>query len=233
MHFEHEALVTELQLIRALAEPFLEPESFWDLQQAISRLRGLPVGDTSASWSIDEPIFTIPSRGEYARGGRGELVVRANVSTLWEITRIDRKTVAVRDNVSTSVLITTEDEETDVSTEIARWTMDIAAVESAPGCGLHAQVKESEAWFPKALDVPRLPVFIPTLGAVLEFVLGELFQDTWPKHVSGHTSAHSWRALQTRSWNRWLSWQQQIVGAGSVSPWLDLKAHRCAKLNDH
>ncbi|MDQ3673987.1 MAG: hypothetical protein M3365_06405, partial [Gemmatimonadota bacterium] len=123
--------------------------------------------------------------------------------------------------------ITTEDE------EIARWTMDIAAVGSAPGCGLHAQVQEHPTWFPAGFDVPRLPLFIPTLGAVLEFVLGELFQHQWTRHVSGHASAKNWRELQRRAWERWLGWQQETVAASTVSPWLDVKARGCGGLDEH
>jgi hypothetical protein len=233
MQFELDALVTELELIRTLAEPFIEPDSFWELARAGSRLRALPVGNPKSSWSIEEPLRTIPSPGAYKQGGAGELTIRANVRTLWEITRADRNIVTVRDNVSTSVSITTEPCMPEGPCEIAGWTMDIAAVESAPGCGLHAQVKESEAWFPKGLDVPRLPMFIPTLGAVLEFVLGELFQSDWTKRVGSHAKASSWRALQCVAWERWLNWQRRIVSTGSVSPWLDIKARRCAELNDH
>jgi hypothetical protein len=232
VQFELEALVTELELIGRLAEPFLESESFWELHRARSRLRGLPIGDPRSSWSVEAPLRTIPSRGAYAQDGRGQYTVRANVRTLWEVSRPNRRIVTVRDNVSTSVSITTEGGEADPR-EIARWTMDIAAVDAAPGCGLHAQVKESEKWFPSGFDVPRLPVFIPTVGAVLEFVLGELFQVAWTKRVSSHAAARSWRALQREAWERWLNWQQEIIRTGTVSPWLDIKARRCAELDNH
>ncbi|MEX2193916.1 MAG: hypothetical protein WD844_01400 [Thermoleophilaceae bacterium] len=215
-----------------MAEPFLEPQSFWELERARARLRAVPIGEAS-SWAIDTPLRTVPSFGAYAQDGLGEYTVRASIRTLWEITRTDRRYVSVRDNVSTSISISTEQTSSQDECEIARWTMDIAAVDSAPGCGLHAQVKESPDWFPTGLDVPRLPLFIPTLGAVLEFVLGELFQTEWTRRVSAHTAAHGWRAIQRLAWDRWLNWQTEIVRTSAVSPWLDIKARRCNELDEH
>jgi hypothetical protein len=226
MRFALDALTHELDLIEQLCLPFLERESAHELTQARWRLHGLEYPSTGRSWSIDKPLRTIRSPGAYATDGQGEHTIRANVTTLWEIDRPDRNMVTVRDNVSTSIAITTE------AGEIARWTMDIAAVESAPGCGLHAQVKHGSAWFPDGLDVPRIPVFIPTLGAVLEYVLGELFQQEWTSHVAGHPSASSWRGLQLATWRRWLDWQRKIIDNATVSPWLDVKANRCSALDE-
>ncbi len=172
-------------MVRAMAEPFLEDDSSWELNGARARLQALRVGEP-CRWAIDTPLLTRPSHGSYAQDDRGEYTVRASVRTHWDITRVDREFVRIHDNVSTSVAISTEPTQATDAKEIARWTMDIAAAESAPGCGMHAQVKDSQHspdWFPKGLDVPRLPVFIPTLGAVLEFVLGELFQTEWPQRV--------------------------------------------------
>jgi hypothetical protein len=227
MRFALDALTRELDLIGDLCQPFLERESAHELRQARWRLQGLEFPSTGRSWSIDTPLRTIRSTGDYATDGLGEHTVRANIRTLWEIDRPDRHTVTIRDNVSTSIAITTE------AGEIARWTMDLAVVDSAPGCGLHAQVKHSAGWFPHGLDVPRIPVFIPTLGAVLEYVLGELFQQKWTSHVAGHASASSWRGLQLEAWRQWLDWQRKIVDNATVSPWLDVKASRCAALDEH
>jgi len=232
VQFELDALTNELKLIRLLAEPFMEAKSIQELDVAYWQLRQLPQDNDKSSWSIDTPLRTIRSPGTYAQDGQGGFTVRANIVTLWEITRTGRNVVMVRDNISTSVAITTEDTSA-VETVIARWTMDIAAVASAPGCGLHFQVKESDRWFPKGFDVPRVPVFIPTLGAVLEFVLGELFQAEWTMRVRSHASASNWRATQRRAWDRWLSWQQEIVRSGTVSPWLDVKARGCAELDKY
>jgi hypothetical protein len=222
-----QSLTSELELIAALAEPFLERESTYRLQQARWSLSGMPYPSYGRTWQIDTPLRTIRSGGEYATDAQGEHTVRADLRTIWDLDRPNRDTVVVRDNVSTSVAITTEQR------EIARFTMDIAAVDSAPGCGLHAQIKHSADWFPEGLDVPRLPMFIPTFGAVLEYVLGELFQQRWSSHVAGHVSAASWRGLQREAWTRWLDWQRAIVDGATVSPWLDVKARRCAALDEH
>lgn len=227
VRFDLDTLTRELSLIHDLANGFLEPESSHRLEAARWRLKGLPRDSPTTRWEIDTPLRTCRSLGEYAQDQQGEFTVQANITTIWEVTRHGARELVVRDNVSTKIAITNNDG------EIARWTMDMAAVQGAPGCGLHAQIKDHPEWFPKGFDVPRIPVFIPTLGAVLEYVLGELFQRTWTEHVAGHKLANSWRELQRRSWQRWLAWQHTIVHASAVSPWLDVKAIGCAGLNDH
>lgn len=227
LRFNLDTLTQELSLIHDLAKPFLEPESSHRLKRAQWALKTLPRDSQRTSWKIDAPLMTRPSTGDYAQDQQGEYTVQANITTVWDVTRVGASELVVRDNVSTAIAITNNDG------EIARWTMDMAAVPGAPGCGLHAQVKDHPEWFPKGLDVPRVPVFIPTLGAVLEYVLGELFQREWAERVAGHKLANSWRELQRRAWQRWLAWQQGIVHASTISPWLDVKAMGCAGLNDH
>jgi hypothetical protein len=139
--------------------------------------------------------------------------------------------VEVWDNVSTAVSFRTGRGANE--RERARFTMDIAAAATAPGCGLHMQIKNHPEWFPQDLDVPRFPMYVPTFGSVLEFVLGELFQDEWMKRVAGHKFNHGWRELQQQLWVNWLEWQRAVVMRSTVSPWLDIKAARCAELGPH
>jgi hypothetical protein len=224
VRFEINTLARELSLIRQMASEFLDAEGAQALYTAEWALRGLPRNDPTASWVIETPVTTRRSCGEYAQDGQGEFTVIAKVTSVWEVTRLDQHALVVRDNVSTCVSIETTER------ELARWTMDMAAISGAPGCGLHAQVKHHPNWYPEGFDVPRVPVFIPTVGAVLEFVLGELFQREWAQNVSAHKLGASWRELQQRMWGRWLSWQHDIVRASAVSPWLDIKAAGCAGL---
>jgi len=222
--FEIEALRRELSLIRSIAGDFLSAEGSRSLEQAAWALHVLPHGDPSASWVIDTPIATRRSCGEYAQDGQGEFTVVGKVTSLWEVTRLDQRKLVVRDNVSTIVSIETTDG------EIARWTMDMAVVTAAPGCGLHTQVQHHPEWFPEGFDVPRIPMFVPTVGAVLEFLLGELFQREWTERVAGHKLTASWRQLQQGMWRRWLEWQTEIVRTTSISPWLDIKSAGCIGL---
>src|SRR5436190_1532122 len=75
-----------------------------------------------------------------------------------------------------------------IPAEIAMWRMEVGDARS-PGCHFHVQVLgEAEvAPFPKSLSVPRLPAVHSTPPAVIEFVLGELFQATWDKHVAARS----------------------------------------------
>lgn len=231
LKFELDKLVRELAVIGDLAKPFLTASGARELDQSMWRLRALPRDDPAANWEVSVPVETRPSCGDFAADGKGELTVTAHLTTTWDLLRSDQKTVEIRDNVSTVVSFRAGSDENEC--EIARFTMDIAAVKTAPGCGLHMQVKNHPEWFPADLDVPRFPMFVPTFGSVLEFVLGELFQHEWTKHVAGHKSNNGWRELQQELWLNWLSWQQAVVRQSAVSPWLDIKAARCAALGPH
>jgi hypothetical protein len=225
MDFDATTLVDELGLIREIAKAFLEPESLRILHNAQASLRGLSRSKTGSRWAIDDPIRTRVSHGSYATDGRGQHAVSAEIRTVWHLQRSGRGRVSVSDNVSSTISILAD------GNRIAEWHMDIAAMSSDPGCGLHAQVHEHDTWFPSGLDIPRIPTFIPTVGAVVEFVLGELFQKDWSQHVAGHRSNSNWRSVQLQHWTALLDWQRSVLGAGRVSPWLDLKSARCDGLS--
>ena len=77
-----------------------------------------------------------------------------------------------------------------------------------------------------SLDVPRLPSFLITPGDCLDYVLGELFQEGWPKRYEETNPAHI---------GRWLSSSRRRIAAilkttldaaesaNRTSPWLAIK----------
>lgn len=108
--------------------------------------------------------------------------------------------------------------------------------DDSPGCHFHSQIdwkasikavyteEEMQAW--PSLDVPRLPSLLVTPGDCLDYILGELFQETWPKKYEETEIAHI---------GRWLSTSRQRIAAvlrtslkaaeegTSTSPWIAIK----------
>jgi hypothetical protein len=109
--------------------------------------------------------------------------------------------------------------------EIAMWRMEIGN-EALPGCAFHAQILgEAEGGhFPRTLSVPRLPLFMATPLAALDFFLGELFQNDWPE-VAARASANTdmWRGIHAPRWERTLDWQKTQIAGAVGSPWLAVK----------
>jgi hypothetical protein len=59
----------------------------------------------------------------------------------------------------------------------------------------------------------------------LEFVLAELFQEEWVKHVAQENDAiRNWAGCQRERLIKLLKWQQDRLEKHSGSPWTSLKA---------
>jgi hypothetical protein len=126
---------------------------------------------------------------------------------------------------STRVRLLCEPGDGDGHQEIAMWRMEIGDSNS-PGCHFHVQVlgQTTNFPFPSSLSVPRLPSLIMTPAAAVEFVLGELFQDEWAKHI-GRNGPHlnRWSTIQKSRWVNLLNWKLDLVQK-STNPWTSIKA---------
>ncbi|MCY4618954.1 MAG: hypothetical protein OXD50_10485 [Chloroflexi bacterium] len=167
----------------------------------------------------EDPLRTIPTKGFRRRSGSRQ-TVQAEVSTTWDITPLEevgpKRRFSVQ-NASTTATVFDLSRE-DSPRLVYEWRMEIAAGDP-PGCFFHAQLGEPlKQW----LEVPRLPFIVATPAACAEFVLGELFQDEWPRHVDRKSNGGS--GTQRRYLLQWLEWQYKAVNASSGSPWLGLKA---------
>lgn len=110
--------------------------------------------------------------------------------------------------------------------ELAMWRIEIGD-DASPGCHFHVQIRgeDEEGPFPKRLSVPRLPTCLASPMAALEFLLAELFQEAWLRHVSAETDAlRQWRAIQRDRLEKLFAWQTQTVSrVNQTSPWSTLK----------
>lgn len=215
LHFKFSEFERELENFSSLAEEFLDPSThsilaeFRDALRTISRL---PHG-LQRAWtiSIDRPVKTLVSKS-YEIDDKCAHAAHAEISCIWEIEPLDKpnkpaRLFALVGKASTRLSIK------EGENELARWRMEIAS-DGSPGCHFHTQVlgDQQDAVFPHSLPVPRLPSFFITPTLAIEFVLGELFQAKWAKHVSRQTGdLSSWSGIQHTRMLNFLSWQQSIL----------------------
>ena len=107
--------------------------------------------------------------------------------------------------------------------ELAMWRMEIGEVGS-PGACFHVQIlgQKNQPPFPDYLPIPRIPTMMFTPMLAFDYVLGELFQDDWPRHVlraRNRGDVSVWRGIQTKRLKNVLSWQLETLDSGGTTPW--------------
>lgn len=224
----------ELDSIQKLARRLLDRQTVESVlpmyRSQVENLRVTP-RNTGVTFEVPEydPIRTKVSRGDYEASGRG-ISVYATISSIWDVVRIqpDRQRDPARafrlaGRASTRVRLFRVQDDVDTE-EIAMWRMEIGDAAS-PGCHFHVQVlgEADTPPFPSLLPIPRLPSVLFTPAAVLEFVLGELFQGAWTQELLRHEAdLHRWAPVQRDRLERLLNWHHEVLQQGP-SPWLALK----------
>lgn len=243
--FSFTEMSNEVASMVSLAESFLEENSLYNVlplwKQMLVNFRDEPYSrDRRVFWQIPEsnPIRTKPS-SEYESGHRrGGHSVFGQISCTWEISKPIPKrkkekkrsfrspTFVVSGLACTKVTIWAV--ENARPKELARWTLEIGDAIS-PGCHFHTQINldNEHQIFPKSLPVPRLPALLHTPMDALDFLLGELFQDSWFLHASKTTDAgKTWARCQTTRLTNLLKWQSETIKNASGSPWVTLKKQK-------
>jgi hypothetical protein len=230
--FSIKDVLVELEAAKGLAGEFVENREVV-FPQLRTQLEGLRDERAShLSWKIPaaQPLRTIVSEGEYDRGGGRDVI--GTLSFLWEVQRVKQRRknapaqfqlVGVASTVSRVFVV---NEDGSQGEELAMWRMEIGD-DNSPGCHFHVQLNREDDIrpFPSSLPVPRLPSCLATPMAVLEFMLAELFQERWRKHVFSETdSLKRWRAIQRTRFLKLLAWQREAVSAADRSPWSVLKS---------
>lgn len=231
-------LRNELHAFRELADPLLFPGSSQVLHTAASDLLGISKSMNPVRWQIhpNNPIKTMPSVGSFMPDDNGALTVHAEIAFVWELEPVrapgdQRAALQVRLNglASTEIRILKGTPGTGgTPEELAVWRMEIGD-DAAPGATFHVQVlgRDADVIFPKQLDVPRLPGVLNSPFACMEFVLGELFQEGWPRvAMKDSAPGRTWRSIQARRHAQHLNWIASTVAATSGSPWMMWKSAR-------
>jgi hypothetical protein len=242
--FQFDDMRREIDDFFKLAKDFLDPSAeaclkvLYDQLDVIrhkSPLANNPpnVVNKRYSWVISDhnPLLTRCSQGYEKGSKKGGPSICARITSKWEITPEPRRSNLERSKkfyLTGNASVRVEWRDTKANQSLGSWRMEIAD-EAAPGCCFHAQIlgEEADPPFPHAVAIPRLPCIASTPMAVLEFVLGELFQDKWEDH-SKNPSVHmeSWRATQRHRLLSVLNWQADLVRDSAVPPWTSLKTQR-------
>jgi hypothetical protein len=115
---------------------------------------------------------------------------------------------------------------TETNNVVGHWQLESGDAQS-PGCHFHCSVNQGSenGLFPKWLKIPRLPGLLLSPMDGLEFLLGELFQSQWEKHVSEESDARNgWANSQSIRLKRVLEWQQNEIKLKRFgTPWVSLK----------
>ena len=234
LQFRCRELVEETEALRDMAAALLAPDG----DQALAGLAGQFDSVCGSSPHLRQiqlrPLRTKPTR-DYEPGSRsGASAIYACVTGIWEVWSVGKtgpkSSIAFTGNASTVIELWPAEcqsyEQLNGASRLAKWRVELGA-HNSPGCYFHIQIlgDRDHPPFPKSIPIPRLPSPFVTPMAAVEFVLGELFQDEWPRKASEARHHPSrWRTLQRQRWCRLLRWQEQALNAGESSPWMNLKA---------
>jgi hypothetical protein len=241
LEFRFKDVIDELEAFRKTAREFLYLDADQVLTGYIDQLRYLQETPHQGGfiWQIpsNSPLQTRVSNGEHNPSGKG-IPVYAAIDAVWAIRRVAHRSgkkrpadfVAMAGEASVRVCVRAPANadhrlRTDQDPELAMWRMELGDVAS-PGCHFHIQVRGQtpDAPFPQSLAIPRLPSLAVTPAAAFEYVIAELFQAEWNRHVEfEHDRFVRWRKLQCDALTRLLEWQIQEIKGAPASPWTSLK----------
>ncbi len=237
--FEFADFQREISAIKAMSEGFLDGPStliFDELKGVIANLQ-TQQSDQGISWQVREarPLRTIVTN-EYEPGKKGGAhKAIGELSWCWNIRVVPVKKgrplkFEICGNASIKLRIRTNDAS---GQELALWRVECGSSDS-PGCYFHTQVGgESEVPpFPSSLSVPRFPTLFVTPMSVIEFFLGELFQERWHQHVVGNQKHQGdWNNIQKNRLEKICDWNLKQIRNCQGSPWIGLK-HAKPSTND-
>jgi len=223
LRFTFDQFRREVDSMRTISRQFMDRGAervFPDLLEHLDQIR---TAGRTACWDapLRSPLITQPSR-EYEPEGKTAFAVRGEISWTWEISplRLKAKPKAAPDAFEVTGIASAKIQIRKATVEnadvLATWKVELGAVDS-PGCYFHSHIAGD-------LSVPRIPSLFVTPMAVLEFLLGELFQDRWAEHVSRDSpDVQFWRSTQLKSLVQVLDWKKNKIQSGVGSPWVALK----------
>lgn len=215
MYFLYDDVVQELNYLSEVTADFLDPDSVANgLRLLIQQLNALRANRDGASlnWMLplDRPIRTVNSRGRAEQGTEWPLAF-GTMSMTWHLrnrmrVQVGRKSCVafeVSDQASIRLSIHTMRANRDPISD-GTWHFDIGADDN-PGFYTHSQVV-----LQRPLEIPRLPSLIFTPMDALDFLLGELFPKTWPKHVSNRRQQSPFSKFQSERLRKALTWWSSL-----------------------
>lgn len=237
--FSFAELSRELNDISQFAEEYIRYDSTHVIPQLKIALGSISESDGSKSirWAIPEesPLRTVTSVGQFEPDNEGGRNVFGEVSFVWDIQPVRDKghqhgaaDKVLLSGIASTRLAVFEELDDGRAQQLAMWRMEIGSTGS-PGPCFHVQVlgQDDELPFPKFLPVPRLPTLMFTPMFAFDYLLGELFQDDWSRHISSLSASSavgSWRTIQSYRLQKWLKWQYDKLEEHGATPWSWMKS---------
>ena len=228
LRFKIAELERETKALKTMGTGFLDSQSVWALDKFLSNLRSIGGASETGVCTLElQSLRTTPSTKYEPDSRQGGKKIHAVISGIWNVRPLGRlgrpnREIEFCGKASTRIELYAS---TDPCLRLAMWRLELGA-EDSPGCYFHAQIlgDSDEPPFPKSLPIPRLPSIFVTPMSAVEFVLGELFQDSWAKVTTSNSGeAPYWRARQQHRLESLFSWYQSKLDNLLLSPWMALK----------
>ena len=208
LSFNIDQIKSEMHGITGLAGAFLGGTS----QERLSlTAHALPTAVRHGVWQIprEQPIETIPATCE-----AGELI--GQFSFKWEVAAVPRSRFRLTGISSTRLEIL----ESQSKRPLIAWNNDIGN-SGSPGSRFHVQMLLNG----NSMDVPRLPSVLLTPADCLDFLLGELFQESWKRHqYERRSDTAAWREGVRKRIVHFLKKKAERADTrGDITPWMNLK----------
>lgn len=228
LRFKITELERETKALKTMGMGFLDSQSVWALDRFLSNLRSISGATSDGVYTLElQSLRTAPSTKYEPYSRQGGKKIHACISGIWNVRPVGHLSRPNREiefcgKASTRIALYAS---TDPCLRLAMWRFELGA-EDSPGCYFHAQIlgDSNEPPFPKSVPIPRLPSIFVTPMSAVEFVLGELFQDSWARVTTSNSGeAPYWRARQRRRLKILFSWYQCKLDNSVLSPWMTLK----------
>jgi hypothetical protein len=239
VQFYYEEIASDLEDLAQLAGDFLREGTAGRMLASAEDLRARRKAP-STIWSVDEAVcFSIgPSIGECELGKKTRWNLLGQLTFRWEITRTKpakpKKAIFSVADASTRVKIfrCTKNGEILSQTPLAEWRFEIGGP-NHPGCLMHTQMEWQTNDNDRGgkLEIPRLPTIILVPSECMDFLLGELFQERWPKVVDGSGDDFKrWKGNHRGRLVKLLRAQTELLGDPVGSPWQAVKQWKASEL---
>lgn len=221
LFFKSQEILSELNCLQTLSEPFCDSNTFFVMKDLYRNLESVIQfgGSTELMIPANTPLKTRTSFGEFDRNSSKKVhgEITGNWCVCCEKVKKSRRSPLVHFDGIASTKISICDSST--GDTLAMWSVDLGD-DDAPGCFFHMHAGSVDQHFP----VPRQPSLFTTPMTAIGFVLGELFQTHWNKHLS--TTGYSqgqWRSIQKKRFLTLLDWKTKQIKDSTSCPWMSLK----------
>lgn len=229
LEFSEADFCREFEELNKLGAQFLDeaaPGHFYALTQTLKNITREKNPNKIHPWGIgvSSPLRTKISHGQYQPNGKGKYHLYGELAFLWEICSTgERGRFRLAGNASVACILRPSDDRLAHLEQLARWRVDVGDAHG-PGCHFHVQIPWGTDATPelRTIDVPRFPSILVSPIDAIEFLLSEIFQERWSRHVVANAE-HGFLDSRRRRFERLLDWQRSVIARARSTPVVALK----------